>query len=202
MNLIIIIIGTAESVYFAAKNIHGSGGPTLINADGWCQILYSKSYGSTSHQLCGAIAELAKIMSTEEIDPNLLNEYLSCRLIPLDKGADGNGEIGVRPIGVGEVIRRIIGKVVVNVVKQDIQDAVGPLQTCGGLKSGIEASIHATKDCWQDLNTEAVLLVDADNAFNRINRDLAVHNIRELCPPFYGYIKNTYQKPAKLIIYK
>ena len=121
-------------------------------------------------------------------------------MIPLDKGNDATGQIGVRPIGVGEVIRRIIGKVIVNVVKQDIQDAVGPLQTCAGLKSGIEASIHATKECWDDPNTEAVLLVDADNAFNRINRELAVHNIRELCPPFHQYIKNTYQIPAKLII--
>ncbi len=171
---------TAESVYHAAKNIHGSGGPTLIDADGWRQILCSKSYGNTSNQLCEAIAELAKTMSTEEVDPTLLSEYLSCRLIPLDKGADEIGGIGVRPIGVGEVIRRIIGKVIVDTVKQDIQDAVGPLQTCAGLKSGIEASIHATKDCWEDPDTEAVLLVDADNAFNRINRDLAVHNIRSI----------------------
>ena len=148
---------TAESVYHAAKNTHGSGGPTLVDADGWRHILCSKSYGKTSHQLCGAIAELAKIMSTEEVDANLLTEFLSCRLIPLDKGNDATGQIGIRPIGVGEVIRLIIGKVIVNVVSQDIQDAVGPLQTCAGLKSGIEASIHATKECWDDPNTEAVL---------------------------------------------
>ena len=118
-----------------------------MDADGWRHILCNKSYGKFSHQLCGAIAELAKIISTEEVNPHLLNEFLSCRLIPLDKGVDTAGKIGVRPIGVGEVIRRIIGKVVVNVLKQDIQDAVGPLQTCAGLKSSIEASIHATKEC-------------------------------------------------------
>ena len=37
------------------------------------------------------------------------------RLIPLDKG-----EGAVRPIGVGEVLRRICGKCVMSVVKKDV----------------------------------------------------------------------------------
>ena len=95
------------------------------------------------------------------------------------------------------MFRRIIGKLVVDVVKDDIQEALGPLQTCGGLKSGIEASIHSIKDVWEEQDTEAVLLVDADNAFNRLNRRLAIHDIQEICPNFHRYIKNTYQEAAK-----
>ena len=49
-------------------------------------------------------------------------------------------------------------------------------------------------------DTEAVLLVDADNAFNRLNRSAALHNIKELCPPFYRYLSNMYQVSAKMII--
>ena len=49
-------------------------------------------------------------------------------------------------------------------------------------------------------NTEAILLVDAENAFNNLNRKVALQNIKQLCPPFYQYLFNTYQKPAKLII--
>ena len=33
-------------------------------------------------------------------------------------------------------------------------------------------------------DTEAVLLVDADNAFNRIKCQAALHNINILCPSF------------------
>ena len=44
------------------------------------------------------------------------------------------------------------------------------------------------------------MLVDADNAFNRLNRKAALHNIRQLCPPFHRYLSNTYQKSAKLIV--
>lgn len=43
--------------------------------------------------------------------------------IPLDKG-----EGAVRPIGVGEILRRIVGKCVMNVVKKDFIEASGSLQ--------------------------------------------------------------------------
>ena len=69
-------------------------------------------------------------------------EYTACRLIPLDKGMTNEGEPGVRPIGVGEVLRRIVGKCLMGVIKDDVMEAAGPLQTCTGLKAGIEAAIH------------------------------------------------------------
>ena len=50
----------STAVYNAAKHIQGSGGPTLIDADGWRHILCSKSYGKASSELCEAIADLAK----------------------------------------------------------------------------------------------------------------------------------------------
>ena len=49
-------------------------------------------------------------------------------------------------------------------------------------------------------DSEAVLLVDAENAFNKLNRKVALQNIKQLCPPFYQYLFNTYQVPAKLVI--
>ena len=42
--------------------------------------------------------------------------------------------------------------------------------------------------------------VDAENAFNNLNRNVAIENVKHLCPPFHRYLLNTYQKPAKLII--
>ena len=190
---------SADCVEKVAKQVNGSGGPTHIDADGWKHILCSKSYGKSSALLREAVADFAKIMATQEVDADILKEFVACRLVPLDKGEDKQGNIGVRPVGIGEVFRRIVGKLVVEVIRDDIQEALGAMQTCGGLKSGIEASIHSMKDIWEEEDTEAVLLVDADNAFNRLNRQLAIHNIREICPSFHRYIKNTYQKAAKLV---
>ena len=53
---------------------------------------------------------------------------------------------------------------------------------------------------WDEDETEAIIQVDADNAFNRLNRQVALHNIRELCPSFHRYLYNHYQMPAQLII--
>ena len=61
---------------------------------------------------------LTKRLCTEYVDPLTIEPILAKRPIPLDKG---NGE--VRPIGEGEVIRRIIGKCVSGVGKQDVIDA-------------------------------------------------------------------------------
>ena len=41
--------------------------------------------------------------------------------------------------GVGECLRRIIGKTITGLLKEDIIHAVGTLQTCAGLESGIDS---------------------------------------------------------------
>ena len=190
----------ATSVYKVALNLNGSGGPTLVDADGWKRLLCSKAYGNVSVNLCQAVADLAKKLCREEVHPDCLHEFVACRLIPLNKGDDKWGNPGVRPIGIGEVLRRLVGKVVIGHIREDIIEAAGPLQTCAGLKAGIEASIHAMRDIYENPETEAILLVDAENAFNNLNRRAAVHNIKQLCPTFHRYLANTYQLPAKMII--
>ena len=51
-----------------------------------------------------------------------------------------------------------------------------------GQDGGCEAAVHAMRSVFQALETEAVLLVDANNAFNSLNRKAALHNISIICP--------------------
>ena len=150
----------------------------LIDSDSWKDFLCSKAHGNSSVELCQSIADLAKLLCTEEVHHESLTEYNACRLIPLDKGMTKDLTPGVRPIGVGEVLRRIVGKLLIGVIKEDIVDAVGPLQTCSGLKGGIEAAIHAMRRTYDQEDTEAIMLVDAENAFNKLNRKVALKNIK------------------------
>ena len=89
----------------------------------------------------------------------------------------------MRPIGVGEVIRRIIRKCATRATKQDVIDASGSLQVCAGHKSRSEAEIHAMHTKLEPDDTDAVLLIDASNVFNinSLNRAAALRNIRTLC---------------------
>ena len=105
--------------------------------------------------------------------------FVACRLIPLDKCP------GLRPIGIGNVPRRIIAKAILYSVNDGIVSAIGPLQTCAGHAAGSEAAVHAMRDVFDADGGEGALLVDASNAFNSINRQAALHNISILCPALY-----------------
>ena len=78
-----------------------------------------------------------------------------------------------------------------SVIKKDVVDASGSLQRCAGQKSGSEATIHAMHTISESDDTDAVLLIDASNAFNALNRAAALHNIRILCPIIAIYAINT-----------
>ena len=99
-----------------------------------------------------------------------------------------------------EVLSRIIGKTIFWSLGEDIQEAAGPLQVATGLKGGAEAAIHAMKSIFHNDATDAVILVDAENAFNKLNRMVALHNIQYLCPSLATVLINTYRRPARLFI--
>ena len=66
----------------------------------------------------------------------------------------------------------------------------GPIQTYGGARRGVEAAVHTMSGLFDDSTTECVLFVDADNAFNRLNRQAALHNISFICPEISTFLKN------------
>ena len=115
-------------------------------------------------------------------------------MIPFNKNPD------LRPIEVGEVLRRISGEVVMMISKQDVMKAAGSLQVFAGLEAGAEAAIHAVHDIFIDHTTEALLLIDAENAFNATNRKATLHNISVICPIISAYISNCYNTTARLFI--
>ena len=74
----------------------------------------------------------------------------------------------------------------------DVVEATTPIQICSGIHSGVEAAVHAVRSIFDDPNTEGVLLVDASNAFNSMNRSVALKNIQVTCPQFSTFTINTY----------
>ena len=129
---------TGEMIREAALRTKGAGGPLNVGATGFQRIHASKSFKKSGSNLCDPLATLTNRLLTEYIDPATIEPILASRLIPL-----GNGNFEVRPIGVGEVIRRIIGKCVKTVTKQDMLESSCSPQVCAGHKSGSEAAVHA-----------------------------------------------------------
>ena len=59
---------------------------------------------------------------------------------------------GVRPTVIGETLRRVMARCVLKVCGEEVQNQAGTLQTCAGMESGIEASIHAVADKFKRRN--------------------------------------------------
>ena len=53
---------------------------------------------------------------------------------------------------------------------------------------------------FEEESTEAVLLVDEENAFNLINRNVFLHNISIWSPAVSPFVRNCYSTPARLFV--
>ena len=123
-----------------------------------------------------------------------LEAFIANHLIPLNKNP------GIRRIGAGEIICRIAGNVIMEIAKKDVRQTAGSLQVCAGQDAGAELAIHIMYDLFQQDETEAVLLVDAENTFNSTNRKAMLHNISIMCRILSTFVSNWYlQSWSKLI---
>ena len=165
-----------ESIRQAAIDTQGAVGPSGMDAAAWRYLC--TGFGSASDALCDALAGCARRLACGRVDPAAVDALVACRLIALEKDP-----VGVRPIGIGEVARRIMSRAILRVTKADIMGAVGCLELCAGQESGIEAAIHAMNAAFEQEEAEGVLFADASNAFNRLNRSVCLLNVRHLCPP-------------------
>ena len=86
------------------------------------------------------------------------------------------------------------------IAKYDVQNAVCTIQLCAGQDAGCEAAVHAMERIFADEDTEAMILVDASNAFNCLNRQVILHNCEMVCPALSHILINTYRNNSQLFV--
>ena len=97
----------SEMIARSAKMTRGSAGPTQTDADFFRHILTPRIFNIEGKKLREKLAaNFARRFATRIYNSEAIDSYVNCRLIPLNKCP------GVRPIGVGETFRRIIGKTI------------------------------------------------------------------------------------------
>ena len=75
------------------------------------EYLFLKSFGNKSKDLAKAVAKMCKVMCSKICNYQNnwnIEAFFACTLVPLDKSP------GVRPIGIVEVPRTIVRKVIMN----------------------------------------------------------------------------------------
>ena len=109
-----------ELIKKCALRTKGSAGVSQQEDNLWHKMV--TAHKAASSTLCNAVAKVAHRLATEYVDPDGLEALLANRGIALDKNP------GLRPVGVGEMVRRVIGKAVMSVTGIEVQKSVGALQ--------------------------------------------------------------------------
>ena len=142
------------------------------------------------------MSQLDNLIANEIISWLKIKALISRRLIAIDK------KLEIRPIGIGETLRRLLGKAVANLTGDDLAYAFVSEQLAGGVSCGIEGSIHGLRELFEKKSSNGfgLLLLDAKYAFNSINRSSAIPNASILWVRASTFLYNSYQESSKLVL--
>ena len=121
---------TEDDITWIASKLSGTAGvlgSEVIELRNW--IL---RFGCASEELRIFIARLEDWMDNSSPHCSAYRALMACRLVALDKRAS------VRPVGIGETLRRALAKLVMRASGDQSKTACGNLQLCAGLEAGIE----------------------------------------------------------------
>ena len=154
-----------ENIETVAKRASGSARPLGVDSVSFSYWIFK--FGWASSLLRKPIVEMVEWLANACPPWTTCRALTWCRLIGMKKCP------GVRPIGIGEMLRRMLCKVLLLVAGKEATQACGTDHLCGGLEAGIEGTMHHVRNVWDaNLNEEdswGVLLKDKRNAFNEGN---------------------------------
>ncbi len=145
------------------------------------------------HNLTSVVNIMAAGLAPHALAPLLA----SAPLAPLLK-KDG----GIRPVAIGEVLRRLVSKLALTKVRHKAATMLSPLQVGVGVPHGAEAIIHGLNRAIRDKDhitqDSTLVLVDLENAFNMVSRQAFIDAIYQYFPALTQWVLYTYGCEAVL----
>jgi hypothetical protein len=133
---------TAEVVETVATKLSGAaglGGTDAVDLRNWLL-----RFGRESEAFRTEMARWASWLANSSPPWAAYRAMMACRLVALDK------QPGVRPVGIGEIYRRLWAKCLLKVIGTQATIACGNYNLCAGLAAGIEGAVHAVKEVWDN----------------------------------------------------
>lgn len=107
-----------------------------------------------------------------------------------------------RPIAVGEVLRRLAAKTLCAAYQEQARDYLWPLQIGVAHPLGIEVGLQVARQwCYRHRNSpdKVFLKLDFANAFNTVDRELFLKEVRSRMPGLAPWVDFCYTRPSKLV---
>lgn len=137
-----------------------------------------------------SMTKLVNLLLAGKAPKELAQIIASAPVIPLQKP-----EGGVRPIAIGEIIRRLVSKTAIAAYREQILDMFVPLQLGIGVPAGAESIVHAVSKLVEDFGLDtafSMLKVDFKNAFNLVDRKTMFEECRKHFPGLSRWVEYCY----------
>ena len=170
-----------------------AGGPDGIRPQHLLD-LTSASAERGGHLLISALTSFVSHVANGNTPESVRPYVFGATLIPLAK-KDG----GIRPIAVGQTLRRVVAKCMRGRVMHSVGGDLAPLQLGCGVPLGCEAAAHATRQFLHHMPPDHVIAkVDFKNAFNSLRRDSMIRAVQQFTPDLFSYVHSAYASPSLL----
>lgn len=143
-------------------------------------------------QLAAVLTLLAQGRAPEFVAPVLAGAGLLA--LPKPHG-------GVRPIAVGEVLRRLTGKCLMALVRDDARRHFWPAQVGVAVPGGAEKAIHTVRAWYHRHSTashKVAVKLDFSNAFNTVSREAVLSAAGSHFPLLSRWATWCYRQPTRL----
>ena len=149
--------------------------------------------------LLSALARLTQLWVGGLLPQSHASAWGGATLVPLRK-ADG----GVRPVAIGDTLRRLVGKALLSTPEARKQvAALQPVQAGLGVPGAAESIGMGLQSLVNTLGPQSswvVLQVDIANAFNTQHRSAILHSSLAHTPALYAFLRFTYLQALPLFL--
>jgi hypothetical protein len=134
-------VSDPETVGEVMRKVQGGPGPSGVDAYLFHAI--ASRFGTASLNFRLELAKWSEWLSNES------PPWAAIRALNAKRGVATDKEPGTRPLHVGEVYMRMIGKDLLWTAADEAKDACGCAQLCTGLEAGVEGGLHAARASWE-----------------------------------------------------
>jgi hypothetical protein len=155
--------------------------------------IISLSAGEAGQKALRALTKLCNFLLSGQLSSEICHLLYGASLCALIK-KDG----GIRPIAIGNGLRRLTSKLACFQSRNIVNSYLSPHQLGVATKLGCEAAIHTTRTC-VIISGKVLLKLDFKNAFNSVERDCILKEVQSHTPLLYPYLfYQCYRNPSTL----